>query len=74
MTTFHPDQIREFISQTCQALGSEQNEARLVAHQLVEANLAGHDSHGVGMLPSYVDGVVNGKLQVNSHLYHLLML
>lgn len=67
MTTFHPDQIREFISHTCRALGSEQNEARLVAHQLVEANLAGHDSHGVGMLPSYVDGVVNGKLQVNSH-------
>tara|TARA_B100001123_G_scaffold420481_1_gene526880 strand:- start:149 stop:1237 length:1089 start_codon:yes stop_codon:yes gene_type:complete len=65
--TLHPDQIRNFIVQTCQALGSEAREAELVADQLVEANLAGHDSHGVGMLPSYVDGVVNGRLTVNSH-------
>tara|TARA_B100000902_G_scaffold389831_1_gene437665 strand:+ start:149 stop:1174 length:1026 start_codon:yes stop_codon:yes gene_type:complete len=42
-------------------------EAALVADQLVAANLAGHDSHGVGMLPSYVDGVLNGRLKVNSH-------
>jgi len=38
-----------------------------VADQLVQANLAGHDSHGVGMLPSYVDGVVNDRLKINSH-------
>tara|TARA_B100000579_G_scaffold436685_1_gene463437 strand:- start:508 stop:1533 length:1026 start_codon:yes stop_codon:yes gene_type:complete len=48
-------------------MGSSQREAALVADQLVEANLAGHDSHGVGMLPSYVDGVLNGRLQINSH-------
>ena len=64
---FQPEQIHEFIVQTCQALGSEPREAELVADQLVAANLAGHDSHGVGMLPSYVDGVVNGRLAVNSH-------
>ena len=29
-------------------------EADLVADHLVQANLAGHDSHGVGMVPSYV--------------------
>ncbi len=38
-----------------------------MADQLVQANLAGHDSHGVGMLPSYVDGVVNDRLKINSH-------
>jgi len=38
-----------------------------VADQLVQANLAGHDSHGVGMLPSYVDGVLNDRLKINSH-------
>ncbi|MEC9088653.1 MAG: malate/lactate/ureidoglycolate dehydrogenase [Actinomycetota bacterium] len=64
---FQPEQIHEFIVQTCQALESEPREAELVADQLVAANLAGHDSHGVGMLPSYVDGVVNGRLAVNSH-------
>ena len=38
-----------------------------MADQLVQANLAGHDSHGVGMLPSYVDGVLNDRLKINSH-------
>jgi uncharacterized oxidoreductase len=65
VTRHHPDQIRAFISQTCQSLGSQQTEAELVANNLVEANLAGHDSHGVGMLPTYVDGVVNGRLNIN---------
>src|SRR5215468_6491539 len=34
--------------------GSERAEADLVADHLVQANLAGHDSHGVGMVPAYV--------------------
>jgi hydroxycarboxylate dehydrogenase B len=35
-------------------MGSEETEAAQVADHLVRANLAGHDSHGVGMLPAYV--------------------
>ena len=34
--------------------GSSTEEAAIVADHLVRANLAGHDSHGVGMLPAYV--------------------
>ena len=30
------------------------SEAALVAEHLIQANLAGHDSHGVGMMPAYV--------------------
>ena len=37
-----------------EALGSEPREASIVADHLVESNLRGHDSHGVGMLPVYV--------------------
>ena len=48
-------------------MGSENTEAMLVADQLVEANLAGHDSHGVGMMPAYVEGVLGGRLHINSH-------
>jgi uncharacterized oxidoreductase len=36
------------------AMGATEQEAREVAEHLVEANLRGHDSHGVGMLPTYV--------------------
>lgn len=53
--------------EVCRALGSEPTEAELVADQLVGANLAGHDSHGVGMLPYYVDSVSVGRVAVNRH-------
>ena len=34
--------------------GSNTDEAQIVADHLVRSNLSGHDSHGVGMLPTYV--------------------
>jgi uncharacterized oxidoreductase len=43
-------------------------EAALVAHNLVEANLTGHDSHGVGMLPRYVENLLAGGLKANQQL------
>ena len=39
---------------------------RTVADNLVLANLSGHDSHGVGMVPRYVDAVLEGGLQPNA--------
>ena len=47
--------------------GSEPGEARLVAENLVTANLTGHDSHGIGMIPRYVDSLIEGGLQPNRH-------
>ena len=47
--------------------GSEPREAALVAGNLIEANLTGHDSHGVGMIPRYVDAILEGGLAVNEH-------
>ncbi|MGQ0656290.1 MAG: Ldh family oxidoreductase, partial [Betaproteobacteria bacterium] len=48
--------------------GSGPREADLVAGNLVEANLAGHDSHGVGMIPRYVNALLEGELVANAHL------
>ncbi len=50
------------------AAGSSDEEAATVAENLVEANLRGHDSHGVGMIPRYVDAVLEGGLAVNAHV------
>ena len=49
------------------AAGSSPREAAQVAANLVEANLRGHDSHGVGMIPRYVDALLEGGLKVNQH-------
>ena len=48
------------------AAGSSSAEAGTVARNLVMANLSGHDSHGVGMVPRYVDAVAEGGLVPNS--------
>lgn len=46
--------------------GAEPDRARVCADHLVAANLKGHDSHGVGMAPSYVRWIKAGKLQPNA--------
>ena len=42
------------------AAGCERREARQVADGLVEANLYGHDSHGVGLVPRYLENLEQG--------------
>jgi hydroxycarboxylate dehydrogenase B len=51
----------------CTAGGSAEREAELVADQLVEANLTGHDSHGVGLVPYYVQALAKEALVPNRH-------
>ncbi len=48
------------------AAGSSAEEAQTVASNLVLANLSGHDSHGVGMVPRYIDAVLEGGLKPNT--------
>ncbi|MCL5499986.1 malate/lactate/ureidoglycolate dehydrogenase [Escherichia coli] len=63
----HPRRLHHFIEKILHYAGSEPQEARLVAEHLLAANLAGHDSHGVGMIPSYVRSLEQGYLQLNRH-------
>jgi len=60
------DRLVEFTTQIFIGIGSTADRARETADHLVEANLKGHDSHGVGMVPAYVGSSVNGNLQVNA--------
>ena len=39
---------------------------------LIEANLTGHDSHGIGMLPRYADSYLEGGLKPNVHVRTVL--
>ena len=45
-----------------QSLGATPDEASLVAHLLVDANLSGHDSHGVIQIPGYLDAYAEGLI------------
>lgn len=67
----HPDvsldtrATEEWLYQLWRAAGSNTEEARITAQHLVGANLAGHDSHGVSVVPGYVRSLLAGELQLN---------
>ncbi len=46
--------------------GGSKAAAKKVAERLVSANLTGHDSHGVGVLPGYVRGIKLGQLDTSA--------
>lgn len=48
------------------AVGTASEAAQIVADSLVNANLAGHDSHGVLRLPAYLDGARQGHVVPNA--------
>src|SRR4051794_32001838 len=66
--TFRADALVAAVTAVIRAAGSSSAEARQVAENLVEANLRGHDSHGVGMVPRYVDAVLEGGLTLDAHV------
>ena len=57
------ERLLAFSSAVCEAAGMAPDDARLTADTLVQADLWGHQSHGVMRLPGYVarlkSGVVN---------------
>lgn len=58
--------LTEFTKQIFVTAGTEAERSQEVAEHLVAANLKGHDSHGVGMIPIYVTNLLNGNLKPNA--------
>jgi hydroxycarboxylate dehydrogenase B len=65
MRTIHPDTLHRWVVDLFSAAGSSAHEATLTADHLVLANLSGHDSHGVGMVPRYVKALAADELRLN---------
>ena len=61
------DQLHAYVRAIWEQAGSAPREAELVADHLVAANLTGHDSHGVGMIPRYVASLADAQLRLNLH-------
>ena len=58
--------LQTAIRRVVRGFGSHDAEVTAVAGNLIEANLTGHDSHGVGMLPRYADAFLQGGLRANA--------
>ena len=60
MPTITPQALRDFVAATFAAADVPQADAEAVAAHLVEANLKGHDSHGVVRVIWYLQAVKDG--------------
>ena len=58
-------ELRGIARRVFEAAGSEAEEARLIADHLIEANLRGHDSHGIGLIPNYLQHLAGGTAFAN---------
>lgn len=65
--TIRHQRLREIARAIFAAAGSSPGEAGIVADHLVEANLKGHDSHGIIRASKYVNWVGKGELLANRH-------
>ena len=65
MRRIAPEVLDRFARAALAATGSDAREAEIVAAHLVDANLTGHDSHGVGLLPAYATHRRSGVLVAN---------
>ncbi len=62
MPIIQADTLRTYIRQIFAATGASDDEAAIVADHLVEANLMGHDSHGIVRTLGYVTQTQNGGI------------
>jgi uncharacterized oxidoreductase len=62
------DTLIEFVTALFSSAGATTENAAIVAHHLVDANLKGHDSHGVGMIPHYIHNLRAQSMSPNAEI------
>ncbi len=63
LTTLSADELRDLATRVFRNRGVPKDDAATVSDILIEANLRGHDSHGVIRIPKWVVGLDNGPLK-----------
>lgn len=66
MLLFSADHLRASATAIFRAAGAEAEPTEVLVDHLIDANLAGHDSHGVLRIPSYVKLMQSGRIQPNN--------
>ena len=62
MPALAADKLREIAAQLLMGAGASEEEAAIVSRHSVGANLAGHDSHGIIQIPTYIDRMRRGHI------------
>lgn len=72
MLTIPLTRLTDAMRLVVRGFGSSADEVEAVVGNLIEANLTGHDSHGIGMLPRYADAYLEGNLKPGAGVRVLL--
>jgi uncharacterized oxidoreductase len=62
------ESVRNLVTAIFSTAGCESEEAQSIARHLVDANLTGHDSHGIIRVPIYVNRLLKGGVNANQHV------
>jgi uncharacterized oxidoreductase len=64
---FAPELLAAYARDVFAAAGSDAREADIISRHLIEANLAGHDSHGIIRVKKYIEWARAGMVLPNRH-------
>ena len=62
MPTIAPDKLQDIARKLLMGAGASQNESEIISRHSIGANLAGHDSHGIIQIPTYIDSMDRGHI------------
>ena len=62
MPTVDHEPLGQMVDGILRAMGTNEEETQIVRRHMIGANLVGHDSHGVILLPTYVDRIKKGHI------------
>ena len=62
MPTIQADRLQNIAAELLKGAGANEEEAAIVSRHSIGANLAGHDSHGIIQIPTYIDRVKRGHI------------
>ena len=62
MPIVEADQLKTIAAELLKGAGASDEEAAIVSRHSIGANLAGHDSHGIILIPTYIGRVKQGHI------------
>ena len=62
MPTVAADRLEQIAAALLVGCGASEEEAEIISRHSIGANLAGHDSHGIIQIPTYIDRVKRGHI------------
>ncbi|MDC0035405.1 Ldh family oxidoreductase [Chloroflexi bacterium] len=62
MPSIMPDELEKIATALLIGAGASEEESKVVSRLSIAANLAGHDSHGIIQIPTYIDRVNRGHI------------